>query len=156
LKAPIKDGETITKNKEGIPQGGVISPLLANIALNGMGKHLRKRMKNPPKITRYADDFVAIHKNKYVIERAKTEIKEFLETRNLKLNEEKTKITHTKKGFEFLGYRISTKRRKDSVKTIIQPSAKKINQHVTQVKSIMKRVGNAKEAIKELRPIITG
>ncbi len=156
LKAPIKDGETIKRNVEGIPQGGVISPLLANIALNGMRKHLEKSMIDPPNITRYADDFLGMHKKKQKIIQAKNEIQKFLEIRNLKLHEEKTKITHTSKGIEFLGYRISTRKRGNEVKTIIQPSMKKIKQHVMKIKSLMKKQTNPKEAIKELRPIITG
>jgi len=129
LKASvIMQNETLFPQK-GTPQGGVLSPLLANIALNGVedllanwiaeipafspGGHriskpyLRKRLL----YARYADDFIVLHPDKGIVESAKILIEEFLETMNLELHPNKTRFAHTyipygnqKPGFKFLGY----------------------------------------------------
>ncbi|HYE74099.1 MAG TPA: group II intron reverse transcriptase/maturase [Blastocatellia bacterium] len=126
LQAGILDGETLFPSSEGTPQGGVISPLLANIALHGLETYLQskfprtRRIANDensrlhwrPQVVRYADDFVILHPNIAVIEEAKRLVEEWLEPLGLKLNEAKTHITHTlwygdeRPGFDFLGFHI--------------------------------------------------
>lgn len=129
LKAKIiMQDETIFPQK-GTPQGGVLSPLLANIALNGIEDLLSDwiaqipafspgghRISKPNRrkrllFVRYAGDFVVLHPDKEIVESAKTLIEEFLRTMSLELHEGKTRITHTylsvdnqRPGFKFLGF----------------------------------------------------
>jgi RNA-directed DNA polymerase len=111
---------------EGTPQGGVISPLLANVALHGMENRLKQyaeslKIKGLSKsskrdsltFVRYADDFVVLHENQDVISRSKEVISDWLKEVGLELSEAKTRISHTlnpfgnnKPGFEFLGFNI--------------------------------------------------
>ncbi|ERT09445.1 HNH endonuclease family protein [Lyngbya aestuarii BL J] len=125
LKAGVLDNGVFEATKTGTPQGGVISPLLANIALHGMlntvvnhfpqsimvdGKQIQKYR---PKIIRYADDFVVIANNPEVILEAQDLIKEWLKPVGLTLKPEKTRLCNTlyewngeKPGFDFLGFNI--------------------------------------------------
>lgn len=99
-------------NGVGTPQGGVISPLLCNVALHGMEKDLLSQFsRNGVKIIRYADDFVIMSKQLKNIVKAKAIVINFLATVNLELSEEKTRIGHTlksingnKPGLNFLGF----------------------------------------------------
>ncbi len=127
LKAGILDKGAFEKPEAGTPQGGVISPLLANIALDGMireveAKFSRKYGKNartPIRIIRYADDFVVLHPDLEVIYKAKAAIEAWLQPVGLELKPEKTRICHTLNqlkvpeseltvppGFDFLGFNI--------------------------------------------------
>lgn len=131
LKAGIVLNNQYLPTTEGVPQGGVISPLLANIALHGMEEILTESAKtmdmqrkngrqlgwqnkvNSLKIIRYADDFVIIHKDLNVIHQCKEIISKWLNDIGLELKEAKTKITHTLEehegnspGFDFLGFNI--------------------------------------------------
>lgn len=127
------DNGVLERSELGTPQGGVISPLLANIALDGM-EHLLKEMiqekplrytggkimskrdrRNSLTFVRYADDMVVIHESKEILEECKNILNEFLSQRGLELHPQKTKITHTleynlsddsEAGFEFLGFKI--------------------------------------------------
>jgi RNA-directed DNA polymerase len=115
LKAGIMDNfkdQTSLSNEVGTPQGGVISPLLCNVALHGMEIDLLSQFgRNDVKIIRYADDFVIMGKQLEKIEKAKLIVSDFLATVNLELSEEKTRIGHSlkainggKPGLEFLGF----------------------------------------------------
>lgn len=133
---------------EGTPQGGIISPLLANIALDGLEADLIEKLKSiskkAAKIIRYADDFVVLHEDKTVVEYAKRYIQLWLANVGLELSNEKTKIVHTTDGFDFLGFTvrhypklqkgyIATKiqrQSKQDFKTIIKPSEKKVKAHI--------------------------
>ena len=132
LKAGVMDGNKLFPTTKGSPQGGVISPLLANIALHGMENAIKdiagtfdmKRAngihqasitekRKSVNIIRYADDFVILHKDIEVITKCKQVIKEWLKDIGLELNPSKTRIAHTlkeyngeKKGFNFLGFYI--------------------------------------------------
>ncbi|MEB3881852.1 reverse transcriptase/maturase family protein, partial [Lyngbya sp. CCY1209] len=92
--------------KAGTPQGGVISPLLANIALDGMVRHINKIYPNKKKqkvkatVVRYADDFVVISPNLEIIEQCKIVISEWLKPIGLQLKPEKTRICHTLREIE--------------------------------------------------------
>lgn len=121
------------KKPSGTPQGGVISPLLANIALHGLEERIKQEFPemtklgretwfhkkgtqfNPPNTIRYADDFVVLHNDKAVVQRCREIISEWLKGIGLELKPEKTRITHTlhselsedgKAGFDFLGQHI--------------------------------------------------
>lgn len=133
LKSGVIDQGVFTAISEGTPQGGVISPLLANIALHGLEETLKlyaetlalrypngKRMNKKDKrhslsIVRYADDFVVLHEDKTVIQRCREIISQWLAGIGLELKPEKTRLTHTlnpelsedgKAGFDFLGHHI--------------------------------------------------
>ena len=136
LKSGVIDNNTFLKTEEGTPQGGVCSPLLANIALHGLENHLNEfaktiDMRRPDgrrqegwqrKVTslnfiRYADDFVLMHKDKNVILDGKKVIEKWLSEVGLELKPSKTRIAHTflpeesedgKAGFDFLGFHIRT------------------------------------------------
>jgi RNA-directed DNA polymerase len=133
LKSGVIDQGAFTATSEGTPQGGVISPLLANVALHGIELRIteefpelrrtsretwfHKRGTNffPPNLIRYADDFVVLHENKAVVQRCREIISEWLNGIGLELKPEKTRLTHTlnpelsedgKAGFDFLGHHI--------------------------------------------------
>ncbi|MBD2482331.1 group II intron reverse transcriptase/maturase [Planktothrix sp. FACHB-1365] len=135
LKSGVMDGDRLFPTIEGTPQGGVISPLLANIALHGLetliikafphkvhykygrenGKRTQTYLGYTPKahVVRYADDFVILHENLEVILKCKEMIAEWLKELGLELKESKTRICHTLKelednnpGFDFLGFNI--------------------------------------------------
>jgi RNA-directed DNA polymerase len=133
LKSGVIDKGAFTATSEGTPQGGVISPLLANIALHGMEERIKQEFPEMshtgretwfhkkgthfvlPNIIRYADDFVILHENKSVVQRCREIISEWLAGIGLELKPEKTRLTHTlnhelsedgKAGFDFLGHHI--------------------------------------------------
>jgi RNA-directed DNA polymerase len=126
LKAGVLDGKTLFPTLEGTPQGGVISPLLANIALHGMeqrinqsfplkeiwSKNKRIGRRNPAHFIRYADDFVILHEDLEVVHQCQEIIAEWLQQMGLELKPSKTKITHTLNkhegnvGFNFLGFTV--------------------------------------------------
>lgn len=113
LKAGILDQGKKIFPEEGTPQGGVISPLLANIALHGMEIHLknwvstlpsrdsfgksksRRDRKKALSLIRYADDFVILHENEEIVKNAKGILTEWLKPLGLELKESKTRVTHT-------------------------------------------------------------
>jgi len=113
LESGVIDAEVFTETEAGTPQGGVISPLLANIALHGMENMLKDLMLNIPlrtpsgasmgkrdklrslSVIRYADDFVVMHYDKGVILKCRDAIQIWLKDIGLELSEEKTRITHT-------------------------------------------------------------
>jgi RNA-directed DNA polymerase len=130
LKSGVIDGKELFPTEEGTPQGGVISPLLANIALHGMEARIKEFAKTIDMkdkdgyqigwrdkqrsiaLIRYADDFVCIHKDKEVIEECQKIISEWLTEMGLELKPSKTRICHTLEsvdgisGFDFLGFNI--------------------------------------------------
>lgn len=132
LKAGVMEGKQLFPTSEGTPQGGVISPLLANIALHGMenrikelaesldmkrsdGKYQlpRRDKRDSVSIIRYADDFVILHEDITAVQRCKEAISDWLKDMGLELKPSKTRIAHTlhehegeKPGFDFLGYTI--------------------------------------------------
>ena len=174
LKAGILDQGKTLFPKEGTPQGGICSPLLANIALHGMEKRIKefaatwkggkKDNKKSLSLIRYADDFVIIHENLNVVVKCQEIIGEWLSHFGLELSEEKTRITHTlkehennKPGFDFLGFNIrqypvgkrqSGKNPKGELlgfKTIIKPSKEKVKEHYEQLTEIINSHKAAKQ-----------
>ena len=136
LKAGFVFQNELFPTDEGTPQGGVISPILANMALDGMQKVLSDRFhtnrlgkidlrfKNAHKVNlvRYADDFIVTAATKEIAEEAKEIIRGFLCTRGLELSEEKTLITHGDDGFDMLGWTF----RRFKEKLIVKPSKKSV------------------------------
>jgi len=100
------------ETEEGTPQGGIISPTLCNIALNGIEKHIKdhnpliKGISPGVHVIRYADDMVITAKNQEIAIKNKELLNDFLKIRGLQLNENKTLITNVKNGFDFLGFNI--------------------------------------------------
>jgi RNA-directed DNA polymerase len=158
------------RNEVGTPQGGVISPLLCNIALHGMETDLLKEFaRDEVKIIRYADDFVVMGKKLENIMKAKTIVSKFLQTVGLELSEEKTRVGHTMipletgrktPGLEFLGYHFrniptpihrgvkSTRGVKQPFRQISSPSLEASKSHREAIKDILRKHKNApREAI---------
>jgi RNA-directed DNA polymerase len=180
LKSGFMKDKELFPTEEGTPQGGVISPLLANIALHGIENKLNEWVKTWKgtktnnlysfSFIRYADDFVVIHESKEIVERAKEIISSFLEPIGLQLKEEKTRITHTTEGFDFLGFNVrhyligkhqsgkSSNGRKLGFKTLIRPSKKAIRKHYEKIANIIrtKRSVSQRILISLLNPIIRG
>jgi RNA-directed DNA polymerase len=122
LKAGVMEDGLFARTETGVPQGGVISPLLANVYLNEFDKWAEKKWQLTPyeqqkrrkaglgnyRLARYADDFVILSNDGIEgVKQAKQEVKDFLENElHLQLSEEKTLITHVNDGFNFLGFHI--------------------------------------------------
>ncbi|MCC5639314.1 HNH endonuclease [Nostoc sp. CHAB 5844] len=180
LQAGVIDEGQFLATSEDTPQGGVISPLLANIALHGM-ESLVKQVSKTACLVRYADDFVLLDKDITVVHRCKQVIEEFLMGMGLRLKESKTHISHTlhkyeeKVGFDFLGFNINIRQYKvgkthygklgghgisrilDFV-THIKPSKEALKKHTNKVGEIIHSHKDASQMvlIKHLNPVIRG
>lgn len=112
LKAGIMEELNYQDTTEGTPQGGVMSPTLGNIALNGIEKLIKEKVPKIKGISqgihviRYADDTIITGKSKEILIKCRTILSEFLAERGLELNNNKTLITHIRDGFDFLGFNI--------------------------------------------------
>lgn len=150
----IYDG-ILYRNSSGTPQGGLISPLLANLALDGMESLLNERIPgHKVHLIRFADDFVVTAESKEIAEQCKHIIVEFLKERGLKLSEGKTRIVHIDEGFDFLGWHF----RKFKGKFLIQPSKKAIAAIVGKMSAVIKsaKAWSQEKLIRILNPIIQG
>jgi RNA-directed DNA polymerase len=186
LKAGYMDGKKLFPTNDGTPQGGVISPLLANIALHGMEERVMQyaeTLKGQKQINRkalslirYADDFVIIHEDLNVVKKCQEIIADWLSDMGLELKPSKTKLTHTLDeidgniGFEFLGFHIqqhkvgnyrcanNTNGTPLGFKTLITPSKTKIKTHLVKIAEIIDTYKTAPQAalISKLNPIIKG
>ncbi|MFY9221109.1 MAG: group II intron reverse transcriptase/maturase [Blastocatellia bacterium] len=152
--------ESIT---EGTPQGGIISPTIMNIVLDGLEKELlkkfspnnRAKLNNKVHFVRYADDFIVTGSSKELLEqKVKPIITAFLQERGLELSEEKTRIAEISKGFNFLGKNV----RKYKGKLLIKPSVINIKVVVEKIGKIIKSgLHNRQEVIiMKLNPVIKG
>lgn len=130
LKVDFIYSKQLFLTNEGTPQGGIISPILANMTLDEMEAALdrefhrtqKETFKNKVTLVRYADDFVVTAADRHTAERAKEVIKDFLKRRGLTLSEEKTLITNILDGFDLLDWNF----RKYGDKLIIKPSDKSV------------------------------
>lgn len=182
LKSGVLENGTFEETASGTPQGGVISPLLANIALHGMEEYIRgitghKVYQKQPHLIRYADDFVILHKEIEVVMKCKEAIQEWLEPIGLKLNQTKTRICNTLSthdgeapGFDFLGFNIRhyPTDRRNAIKLntgrileytlSIRPSKEKVKQHSRKLLEIVRKHGNVPQEtlIIKLNPVIKG
>lgn len=164
LKAGYIDNGKLYPTESGTPQGGIISPTLANMALDGLQKVVdgvipktTRRGRDIAKVNfvRYADDFIVTGSSKEILEgEIKPAIENFFKGRGLTLSEEKTKITHISDGFDFLGQNI----RKYNGKLLIKPSDKNIANVKDKIRKIIKGNKQATQAnlIKLLNPVIRG
>jgi len=184
LKAGIMENEVFTPSHAGTPQGGVISPLLANIALHGMEEVATKAYRRwtannglvTCKLVRYADDFVILCQDREGIEAVRPAIEEFLTDMGLHLSPSKTKLTHTlhkqgeNVGFDFLGFHVqqypvgrthSGTLRYGKIlgfKTFITPSETAVKRHLDDVNKIIRQFTSASQEklISKISPIIRG
>lgn len=169
LKKWLKSGFVFNKElfptEEGTPQGGIISPTLANMTLDGLQTMLAKKFRSrgiskkaiPPKVNlvRYADDFIITGRNKEILEHEIMPlVKEFLSVRGLTLSEEKTKITHIDEGFDFLGFNV----RKYDGKLLIKPSKEKVKKFLDKIRETIEsnKTCTQDTLIRFLNPKITG
>lgn len=130
LKAPIEERDAQgrprrKRNDKGTPQGGVISPLLANLYLSKLDHEVNDRCEQRPVMVRYADDFVILCRSGQGID-LMTRLKGWLEHRGLTLNTEKTRLVDSRKeGFKFLGYSVSQRRRVNGSRYVhVEPHTK--------------------------------
>ncbi|MBD0269429.1 MAG: group II intron reverse transcriptase/maturase [Cyanobacteria bacterium Co-bin8] len=162
LKAGVWDHRQWYPSQEGTPQGGVLSPLLANIALHGMEQDLKAQFPardtrragqryqaSAIQVVRYADDFVVLHADRAVIEAVQTALESWLAPLGLQLKASKTHIVHTlgadgvATGFDFLGfnirqYPVSPKQKASGYKTLIKPSKAAIKRHKQTLRTLMR------------------
>ena len=151
--------------EEGTPQGGIISPTLANMTLDGMQALLAKafprkvvngkEVNHKVRLVRYADDFIITGDSKEILrDIVKPLLVTFLSERGLTLSEEKTVVTNVKDGFDFLGFDV----RKYGDTLLTKPSKDRVKRFKTKVKEVIKRNMSAtqKDLIFTLNPILTG
>ncbi|RQS76980.1 group II intron reverse transcriptase/maturase [Burkholderia sp. Bp8963] len=157
----LKDG-AFARTTEGTPQGGIISPVLANFALNGLDKALSSAFKNASQriahkvnLVRYADDFVITGVSREVLQDTITPaVTAFLASRGLELAPEKTKITHLTEGYDFLGQNV----RRYGKKLLIKPARKNVQSFLLKARDLIRRLRSAPQdlLIRALNPVITG
>ncbi len=184
LKAGVLEGEVFTPTEKGTPQGGVISPLLANIALHGMEEAIKEeygksKAVEKPVLVRYADDFVILHSTREAVEQAAEKIERWLHGMGLHLNPKKTRLTHTlivvdeQVGLNFLGFKVrqypvgKTHRgrsanqwseKKLGYKTLIKPGKEETKRHMEEIKQRLRKLGHRSQAevIETLNSVIRG
>ena len=181
LQSGVVDGKSVFTTEVSTPQGGVVSPLLANIALHGMEEVVKKYARSLPgkkennekqiSLIRYADNFVILHPEIEAIHDCLVLIKQFLDNIGLELKDEKTRITHTltktrdeEPGFDFLGFNIRQypvgkyATEKDlygkllGFKTYIKPTKEAISRHY---KKISKTIDRMKHSCSQIEIIKT-
>lgn len=167
LKAGYVEMGTFHETNAGTPQGGIISPLLANIALHGLEKALgitynyRGELNSKRAVVRYADDFVVFCETKEDASKTVSTLNEWMKDRGLSLSEEKSKIVHLKEGFDFLGFNIrhyAVTNTNTGWKLLIKPSKKSMQELRSKVKQVwlVNKSQNIDTLISKLNPIIRG
>jgi RNA-directed DNA polymerase len=164
LKAGYVDKGNLFPTEKGTPQGGIISPTLANMALDGLQKVVEgviprstRRGQNVAKVNfvRYADDFIITGGSKEILENEiKPAVIDFFASRGLSLSEEKTRISHITDGYDFLGQNV----RRYGEKLFIKPSLKSIKSIKTKIRLIMNgnKQATTENLIRLLNPVIRG
>ncbi len=165
LKAGYMEKHVLHPTEAGTPQGGIISPVLANLTLDGLERML---MEHFPKVktakgslvnfARYADDFIVTGRTKELLEReVKPRIEQFMSERGLQLSQEKTTITHIEDGFDFLGQNVRKYKAGKRHKLLIKPSNKNVQAHLEKIRETKKNSAlSAGKLILLLNPIIRG
>lgn len=163
LKAGYLENSVFYDTKAGTPQGGIVSPVLANLALDGLEACLSEHfshnrastLRNKVHLVRYADDFVITGSSQELLQKeVKPLVEEFLAERGLELSSEKTQITHIEDGFDFLGQNV----RKYDGKLIIKPSKANVANFLADVREVVKvhKAATAGELVRMLNPKIRG
>ena len=165
LKAGVVEQGRLAPSEEGTPQGGVVSPVLLNIALHGMeqaagvryqqhGVHAGELRRDSPVLIRYADDLLALCHTRQQAEQVKERLAGWLTLRGLAFNEDKTRIVSLDDGCDFLGFNV----RRQSGKLLVKPSKEALRRHRQRLRSEMRslRGHNAVEVLQRLTPIVRG
>jgi RNA-directed DNA polymerase len=165
LKAGVIENRRFAPTEEGAPQGGVISPLLMNVALHGMetaagvryryrGADALKTEPSSPVLVRYADDLLALCHSRAQAEQVKARLVDWLAPRGLAFNEAKTQVTHLDQGVDFLGFNIRRYRNK----LLTKPSKNAMRRIRKRLSAEIKalRGSNADAVINRLNPIVVG
>jgi RNA-directed DNA polymerase len=163
LKAGYLEAEAFQATETGTPQGGIISPALANRALDGLQAELPRHFNATPRQTRqtkvhwvrYADDFVVTGSSRELLaEQVLPVVQRFLSGRGLELSLKKTKITAVADGFEFLGQQV----RRLGRKLLVRPAKAKVRALLDKVRDRIGRSGawTAGEWIQQLNPLLRG
>ena len=169
LKAGIIEKGRLQKTRRGVVQGSPISPVLANIALHGLqelfgaytreGKYILPSYKRGYNkdicVVRYADDFIITAPSKRILETwVLPRLRKFLDVRNIQLNEDKTKITNKREGFNFLGFTIEQPREK----LYMRPQDDKIKKFLNRLREIIwsNKQKAQKDLIRKLNPVLRG
>jgi RNA-directed DNA polymerase len=158
LKAGFVENNRLFPTTAGTPQGGIASPVLANLTLDGLEGVIRSAIDpkhDKVNFIRYADDFAATGASKEILEqKVKPAIIPFLAERGLKLSEEKTKITPITEGFDFLGQNV----RKYGQKLLIKPSRQSVRSVLEKARQAIKssRGHKAADLIRKLNPLLRG
>ena len=165
LTAGVVEKGRFAPTEEGTPQGGVVSPLLMNVALHGMeqaagvryqqtGLHAGETVPGSPVLIRYADDLVALCHTRGEAEQVKARLAGWLAPRGLTFNEDKTRIVTLDEGFDFLGFTV----RRQSGKLLIKPSKAALRRIRERLRTEMGalRGANALTVLVRLNPIIRG
>ena len=165
LKAGVIDGGQLAPTERGSPQGGVVSPVLMNVALHGMeqaagvryittGKNAGTARPGSPVLIRYADDVLAFCHSREQAEQVKAQLAAWLAPRGLAFNEDKTRIVHLDDGVDFLGFNV----RRYRGKLLIKPgkaAVKRIRERLSAEMTAL-RGSNAQAVLIRLNPIIRG
>ena len=165
LKAGVVEKGRFTPTEEGTPQGGVVSPLLLNVALHGMeqaagvryqltGIHAGETVRACPVLIRYADDLVALCHSQEQAEQVKAALAEWLAPRGLVFNEDKTRIVNLDEGFDFLSFTV----RRFNTKLLIKPSKAAVRRYRQRLRTEMRslRGANVAMVLQRLTPIVRG
>jgi RNA-directed DNA polymerase len=165
LKAGYVENQTLFPTEEGTPQGGVISPTLANLTLDGLETLLTQRLPVKfvkskaisPKVhlVRYADDFIITGATKDALEKeVRPLVEQFLRDRGLRLSSEKTCITPIDHGFDFLGQNV----RRYGGKLLIKPSKKNTHNFLVKVRETIRQNRGVSQVklIRRLNPLVSG
>ncbi|MEA9997439.1 group II intron reverse transcriptase/maturase, partial [Pseudomonas sp. AA4] len=172
LKTGVVDRGQFVATEAGTPQGGIISPCLANATLNGLElllkDHLKKRFgtieakKTKVQVVRYADDFVVLANSKELLENEiKPWIEQFLSVLGVALSQEKTRIAHIHQGFDFLGWNFRKyvpKSPHRKAKLFIKPAKKNVSTFYRKVRDIIKNSGTLTQGalMGRLNPVLRG
>jgi RNA-directed DNA polymerase len=148
LKAGYLEKHVLFATTEGTPQGGIISPVLANRALDGLQRLLAERFgatrsrrrQCKVHLVRYADDFIITGTSQVLLKyEVQPLVEQFLKERGLELSHEKTRITHIEDGFDFLG---QTLRRARNGKILIKPSSRSVKTFLSKIQATIDDSGS--------------
>jgi RNA-directed DNA polymerase len=162
LKAGYFEGGTLFPTSSGTPQGGIISPVLANWALDGLQRELdglfrtvREARHHKVNFVRYADDFIITASSKeFLVNEVRPLVQRFLAERGLTLSETKTVITNVTDGFNFLGWTVRKRKRM----LLTQPAKKNVKNFLDKVRATLRAMRTAKQedVINVLNPVLRG
>lgn len=163
LKAGFREKHLRYPTEAGVPQGGICSPVMANLALDGLERLLRgyyppntkRAQRAKVNLVRYCDDFIITGSSQALLEQEiKPLVEQFLHTRGLELSQAKTHITHIENGFDFLGQHV----RKYAGKLLIKPAPKHVHTFLGHLRYIVKanKQATAGNLIAQLNPVLRG